>query len=191
MFEDLELPIQERKQLKNIELEHNRKPQGYRRKGVSARLSLQRSAVERVRRLQIAQRSSVLNGNAASDADLGVAAKVAPESPRGTEAIPPLRSPFWERDLRFRRRSPKLRRESNAVVICIMDTSGSMDVAKKYLARSFFFCSTASSRRNIPAPRWCLSLTTPRPGKPPKRSSFEKVNQAEPLSLQATTRLSR
>ena len=31
------------------------------------------------------------------------------------------------------------RKESNAVVICIMDTSGSMDTMKKYLARSFFF----------------------------------------------------
>ena len=31
------------------------------------------------------------------------------------------------------------RGESNAVVICIMDTSGSMDTMKKYLARSFFF----------------------------------------------------
>ena len=31
------------------------------------------------------------------------------------------------------------KRESNAVVICIMDTSGSMDTMKKYLARSFFF----------------------------------------------------
>ena len=31
------------------------------------------------------------------------------------------------------------REESNAVVICIMDTSGSMDRLKKYLARSFFF----------------------------------------------------
>ncbi|HLC95397.1 MAG TPA: DUF444 family protein, partial [Patescibacteria group bacterium] len=28
---------------------------------------------------------------------------------------------------------------SNAVVICIMDTSGSMDTMKKYLARCFFF----------------------------------------------------
>ena len=31
------------------------------------------------------------------------------------------------------------RKESNAVVLCIMDTSGSMDTMKKYLARSFFF----------------------------------------------------
>ena len=34
---------------------------------------------------------------------------------------------------------PMSREESNAVVICIMDTSGSMDTMKKYLARSFFF----------------------------------------------------
>ncbi len=32
-----------------------------------------------------------------------------------------------------------MKKESNAVVICVMDTSGSMDTMKKYLARSFFF----------------------------------------------------
>jgi len=32
-----------------------------------------------------------------------------------------------------------VRNESNAVVMCIMDTSGSMDTMKKYLARSYFF----------------------------------------------------
>ena len=32
-----------------------------------------------------------------------------------------------------------MRKESNAVVLCLMDTSGSMDTMKKYLARSFFF----------------------------------------------------
>ena len=32
-----------------------------------------------------------------------------------------------------------MKEESNAAVFCIMDTSGSMDTMKKYLARSFFF----------------------------------------------------
>ena len=32
-----------------------------------------------------------------------------------------------------------IRRHSGAVVLCIMDTSGSMDQTKKYLARSFYF----------------------------------------------------
>ncbi len=139
MFEDLELPNQERKQLKSIEFEHNQKSKGYRRKGVRARLSLHRSAIERVRRLQRARRSSGLEENAAPDPDLGVAVGVTPVSARRQPSPLPVRSPFWERDLRFRHRAPKIRRESNAVVICIMDTSGSMDVSKKYLARSFFF----------------------------------------------------
>jgi uncharacterized sporulation protein YeaH/YhbH (DUF444 family) len=34
---------------------------------------------------------------------------------------------------------PTIREESNAVVFCIMDTSGSMGTVKKYLARSFYF----------------------------------------------------
>jgi sporulation protein YhbH len=49
------------------------------------------------------------------------------------------RIPFIEEDLRYRRLRETTRPESNAVVICIMDTSGSMDQTKKYLARSFYF----------------------------------------------------
>jgi uncharacterized sporulation protein YeaH/YhbH (DUF444 family) len=39
----------------------------------------------------------------------------------------------------YRHRVTDVREESNAVVLCLMDTSGSMDTMKKYLARSFFF----------------------------------------------------
>jgi len=49
------------------------------------------------------------------------------------------RFPFVKSDLRYRRRAEDVDYESNAVVLCIMDTSGSMDTLKKYLARSFFF----------------------------------------------------
>ena len=42
-------------------------------------------------------------------------------------------------DLVYRHVTTDVRNESNAVVICMMDTSGSMDTMKKYLARSFFF----------------------------------------------------
>ena len=34
---------------------------------------------------------------------------------------------------------PTTKETSNAVVFCIMDTSGSMGTVKKYLARSFYF----------------------------------------------------
>src|SRR3990167_9665437 len=49
------------------------------------------------------------------------------------------RFPFHKDDLTYRHTVSQVRRESNAVVLCIMDTSGSMDTMKKYLARSFFF----------------------------------------------------
>jgi uncharacterized protein len=49
------------------------------------------------------------------------------------------RFPFHQRDLRYKHIETDTREESNAVVMCIMDTSGSMDTMKKYLARSFFF----------------------------------------------------
>ena len=49
------------------------------------------------------------------------------------------RFPFRDEDLRYHRVKKKPRKESNAVMIFIMDVSGSMDTTKKYLARSFFF----------------------------------------------------
>jgi uncharacterized sporulation protein YeaH/YhbH (DUF444 family) len=49
------------------------------------------------------------------------------------------RFPFTEDDLRYRRLKQTHRKEFNAVVICIMDVSGSMHQTKKYMARSFYF----------------------------------------------------
>jgi uncharacterized sporulation protein YeaH/YhbH (DUF444 family) len=49
------------------------------------------------------------------------------------------RFPFHTDDLRYKHVEVDTKEESNAVVLCIMDTSGSMDTMKKYLARSFFF----------------------------------------------------
>jgi uncharacterized sporulation protein YeaH/YhbH (DUF444 family) len=42
-------------------------------------------------------------------------------------------------DLRFRTLKEDVERQSNAVVLAMMDVSGSMGTLKKYLARSFFF----------------------------------------------------
>ncbi|MDA1334844.1 MAG: YeaH/YhbH family protein [bacterium] len=49
------------------------------------------------------------------------------------------RFPFENDDLRYKKHVTRPKMESNAVVICIMDTSGSMDTMKKYFARMFFF----------------------------------------------------
>ncbi len=47
--------------------------------------------------------------------------------------------PFMEDDLRYQRVKEKHKKDFNAVIMCIMDVSGSMDQTKKYIARSFYF----------------------------------------------------
>ena len=116
MFEDLELPDMERKFLKEALSERVAKRLGYRKQGIRAHLDRKRTAKQRIRR-RIAQ-----PGGAEDEA-----------SDEG------LRFPFHKRDLTYRRLRVDTKEESNAVVFCIMDTSGSMDRMKKYLARSFFF----------------------------------------------------
>jgi uncharacterized protein len=47
--------------------------------------------------------------------------------------------PLYTQDLRFRTLERDVEYQSNAVVLAMMDVSGSMGTMKKYLARSFFF----------------------------------------------------
>lgn len=47
--------------------------------------------------------------------------------------------PFKKEDLRFKSWEEEIKYESNAVVLAMMDVSGSMGEFKKYIARSFFF----------------------------------------------------
>ncbi len=114
MFEDLELPDLERKALRQVLAERTSKRRGVRQVGIHVHLDKKRSARARVRRKLATRRDEVA----------------------GAERE---RFPFHKDDLKFRHRVPDLRPSSNAAVICIMDTSGSMDIMKKYLARSFFF----------------------------------------------------
>jgi uncharacterized protein len=127
MFEDLELPDLERKILKQAMSERVAKRQGYRKAGIRVHLDRRRTVRAKLRR-QIA--SGV--GFAQPEPD--------PERADAPEGEPePQRFPFRKEDLTYKRLVLDEREESNAVVICIMDTSGSMDRLKKYLARSFFF----------------------------------------------------
>ena len=113
MFEDLELPDMEQKKLRQVMSERTSKRRGYRQVGVHVHLDKKRSARARIRRKK-------------ATGKLG----------RGSRES---RFPFHQDDLKYRHRVPDLKPSSNAVVLCIMDTSGSMDTMKKYLARSFFF----------------------------------------------------
>ena len=127
MFEDLELPDLERKALRQLEAYRIAKRKGYRAVGIRVRLDKRRTARERVRRKLATSR---LRRDRDDAAQPPVAAAV---------RSPERRFPFHEDDLTYRHMITDVKKESNAVVICIMDTSGSMDTMKKYLARSFFF----------------------------------------------------
>ncbi|TKD68648.1 sporulation protein YhbH [Pseudalkalibacillus hwajinpoensis] len=48
-------------------------------------------------------------------------------------------APIYQDDLRFKTWNEEIKRESKAVVLAMMDTSGSMGKWEKYMARSFFF----------------------------------------------------
>lgn len=116
MFEDLNLPDMERKALREVMSEHLSKRKGYRKAGIRVRLDKKRTVVARIKRRLAVQGSAEEDGNEEAE-----------------------RFPFHQDDMVYRHMVEDIRPESNAVVVCIMDTSGSMDTMKKYLARSFFF----------------------------------------------------
>ncbi|QEK12794.1 sporulation protein YhbH [Crassaminicella thermophila] len=120
LFEDLNLPYMQRKKFSEIESEKNFKRLGYQRKGIPPRLAKKRSVIEKIKRKKAYERGQKQIG-------------------KNNEEEENKRFPFKEDDLRYYRVRQDVRRESNAVVICIMDTSGSMTLTKKYLARSFYF----------------------------------------------------
>jgi sporulation protein YhbH len=115
MFEDLELPDLERKKLREIAAQRLSRRKGYRQVGVRVRLDKRRTVKAKVRRRLATHRTDT---HFIGDRE---------------------RFPFHDDDLTYRHMITDTKKESNAVVLCIMDTSGSMDTMKKYLARSFFF----------------------------------------------------
>ena len=124
MFEDLELPDLERKILREVLSDRIAKRKGYRRAGVRVHLDRRRTARARVRR-------KVATGGGSRPGRT--------QPPSAALADGEERFPFRREDLTYKRLTEDTREESNAVVVCVMDTSGSMDSMKKYLARSFFF----------------------------------------------------
>ncbi|MCB0324562.1 MAG: sporulation protein YhbH [Bdellovibrionales bacterium] len=119
MFEDLALPELQRKALRTIESDRATKRRGVRREGIRARLDKRRTAKNRIKRML-----------ARSDEE---------NEPLLDEDGQVRRFPFHRDDMRYQYVTTDTKLQSNAVVICIMDTSGSMGTVKKYLARSFYF----------------------------------------------------
>lgn len=128
MFEDLELPDMERKILKQATAERVAKRQGYRKAGIRVHLDRRRTVRAKLRRKI-----------AAGEPLASVPDEAETETEPGAGEGDRIKFPFRKEDLTYKRLVLDEREESNAVVMCIMDTSGSMDRLKKYLARSFFF----------------------------------------------------
>src|SRR5579859_4035587 len=144
MFEDLELPNLERRALREIPSDRSSKRKGYRHVGIRVRLDKRRTARQRVMRELATRHNQILRAAAKADAAHGTESEDGAEQDGGglgaaALQAPKRRFPFHQDDLRYKHLEQDTREDSNAVVICIMDTSGSMDTMKKYLARSFFF----------------------------------------------------
>jgi len=144
MFEDLELPNLERRALREIQSDYSTKRKGYRHVGIRVRLDKRRTAKQRVMRMLASDRRG--QGRVAAQDGVADPTEAPPdEEPQSLSEQQPRtmpvkrRFPFHHDDLRYKHIEIDTREESNAAVICIMDTSGSMDTMKKYLARSFFF----------------------------------------------------
>jgi sporulation protein YhbH len=117
LMEELELPEMDKKKFSNIVTPNGAKKAGYQKHGINPRLAKKKTTIEKIKRKQNKKRALK---------ESGIQEEVE-------------RFPFNNDDLRYYRIKKTYKRESNAVIFCIMDVSGSMDSTKKYLARSFFF----------------------------------------------------
>jgi sporulation protein YhbH len=114
LFDSLNLPELEKRQLKNI-VGEKFKRSGYRKKGIKPRLSKKETLKNKIRRKNKAKRA----GSHTEEDDT--------------------RFPFHEDDLKYKHIKLTPKENNNAVIFFMMDTSGSMSKSKKFMARSFFF----------------------------------------------------
>ena len=155
LFDDLNLPDIDKKQLSQLEEKSYRKL-GYQNKGIPPKLAKKRSVVEKIKRKQSYKRAleeqtqvkiastNLENTSGQASIESNKADIDSNENevrPNSTTSVITQkgRFPFIEDDLRYYRIKEENKRDYNAVVLCIMDVSGSMDQTKKYLARSFYF----------------------------------------------------
>lgn len=128
LMEDLELPQMDKKRFSEILSKNALKRAGYQKKGINPRFAKKRTVVEKIKRQQRTKKDASELGESSLD-----------KSKIYDNVKMKQRVPFRQEDLRYFRVKKKPKRELNAAVLCVMDTSGSMDSTKKFLARSFFF----------------------------------------------------
>jgi len=114
LFNDLELPDLEKKKFRFLE-ETAFKRKGYRFEGIRPRLSKKETLKRKIRRKKKAIASDTYDPNEDE------------------------RFPFHKDDMKYHHIKAKPKENTSAVVFLLMDVSGSMTNAKKFLARSYFF----------------------------------------------------
>ena len=121
LFEDLELPKLRKTAIHEITQKNRAKRIGYKKKGIEAHFDRKKTAKERIKRKIASNRIVTFdteeNKLSIEDAE---------------------RFPFHDKDLRYKKFKEKPKPQSNAAIMFLIDSSGSMDMMKKFLARSFF-----------------------------------------------------
>ncbi|MBV7271771.1 sporulation protein YhbH [Clostridium sp. PL3] len=128
LMEDLDLPLMNKKKSSELLSSSSMKRVGYQKNGINPRFAKKKTVVEKLKRKQLAKK-------AMHEVEEDTSSKDTIENTTKFKQ----RFPFRQDDIRYFRVKKKPKRELNAAILCVMDTSGSMDSTKKFLARSFFF----------------------------------------------------
>jgi len=150
MFEDLGLPWIEEKTKAQQMIPKGWKFETISKKGIMPRLHKKRTMVEAVKRMVMFE-SEIVNETGVSEDDarraliqakgeINDAIEIIKAGKLDAEIDPTVM--IEDDDMRYKQIEPDIEIQSQAVVICMMDVSGSMDLEKKYLARSMLFWLT-------------------------------------------------
>ena len=162
MLDDIGLPNLQRKEVMEAVVIRGWKPYSVEKHGIVPRLEKKRTIKEAIIRTEVLVQNLMLRSQkdddecrtaleeADGDFDQALERLLAADSPRPASDHASSPSAGGLRietsDLRFRTIEEDFEYRSNAVVIAMMDVSGSMDIMKKYLARSFYFWMTSFLR---------------------------------------------
>jgi sporulation protein YhbH len=147
MLKDLGLPNLKKKALTETEIPKGWKFESIEKRGIVAHLDKKRTLKEAVKRTS-AFVGELVRKTGKSEEECQKALSLAKGDLLGAEKILQEGNlpgeadsfiPLYSEDLRYRTLVRDVEYESNAVVLAMMDVSGSMGTMKKYLARSFFF----------------------------------------------------
>lgn len=156
MFEDLGLPFIKEKTKASQLVPKGWKFEAIVKKGIIPRLHKKKTMAEAIKRTmsfigEVIRETNCEDDDAKralvqSDGDINDAIEIVEKNQIDT-SIDPETIFIEDEDLRYRQIEEDVELHSNAVVIAMMDTSGSMTTQKKYLARSMLFWLTEFLRK--------------------------------------------